>query len=326
MSSILLIGEASTTYGINKIIKQSSEKLVKNFYGENSELTQAFLIALSYGVEDIYLANVKTNTSSIDVMQAAKQYNFTYIVPINVRFSDRVRNKELNRTLTYTEAYLRIITSYTDSIIVMTDNYADLYEDIDHYLNDMFNKIHIFKTEANSILEDGRQLWFVANNLKDCKMANVILASIMCVNPLPYYPNSDLPEAIFDIDLIDIKSNELIYFKNNIHTNTTIENFINFHNEDNAYKIALIDMVIRELNNGLDLSYFYGKLLNNQIKLKLKSYLQNYLNSQKGKLIRDYEILSIDSYLTTGHYYIIVNRFKILPMNSLEEVEVIIEV
>ena len=326
MNSILLIGEGKTTYGINKIMEQHSEKLVKNLYGENSDLVQAFLLAKKIGVEKIYLANVKTNTSCIDIMQSAKQYNFTYIVPINIRFSDKVYNRQLNRKLTYTEVFMKIICAFTESILVMTDNHASLYETIDDYLDDMFLKIENFKTEAFSVLENGRQLWFVANNLSNTKFANVILAAVMCVNQLPEYPTYDFSDAIFDIDANDIGHNELIYFKNNMHTFTTVENFVNFHNEQNAYKIALIDMTIRELNNRLDLSYFSGKLFNNQLKLKLKSILQDFLNAQKGKLIRDYKIISIDSYLTTDHYYVIVNRFKILPMNSLEEVDIIIEV
>lgn len=326
MNSILIIGEATTTYGINKILNQSSEKLVKNLYGENCDLTDAFLLAKSIGVDNIFLANVKTNTAYIDIMQSAKQYNFTYIVPLSVRFSDRVYNKSLNRTLTYTEAFMRIITSFTDSILVMTDNYAELYETIDDYLDDMTSKIVNFKNEAYGILQNGRQLWFVANNLKDIKYANIYLAAVMCITEIPNYPKHKFPEAIFDIDYFDINSNELIYFKNNMHTYTSVENFINFHNEQNAYKIVLIDMVIRKLTDELDLSYFSGKLFNNQVKLKIKSVLQDFLESQKGKLIRDYNIIDISARLMSDYTYLITNKFSILPMNSLEEVNMIIEV
>lgn len=326
MSSILIIGEATTTYGANKIIKQDSEKIVKSLYGPDCDLTKAFLLSKSAGPKNIYLANVKTKTAYVDILQASKQLNFTYIVPIGVRFSDKVYSKQLKRTLTYAEVFMRIITDYTESILVMTDNHASLYEDIDAYLDDMFLKINNFKFEADSILSNGRQLWLVANNLKDIAFSNVVLASLMCTTELPKYPRNITTEAVFNIDDTDVSNNELIYFKNNLYTNTSVENFINFHNESNAYKIAPIDMVIRKLNEDLDLSYFHGKLFSNQIKLKIKGVLQDYLTSQKGKLIRDFKIISIDYYLTAEHYYVIVNRFKILPMNSLEEVEVIIEV
>lgn len=325
-NSILIIGEGTTTYGINQIIKQDSLKLVSGLYGENSELTQAFELAQSTGATNIYLANAQSKTAHIDIIQIARQYNFTYIVPIGVRFSDKAFNKQLNRNMTFAEIFLRITTVMADSIIVMTDNHASLYEDIDAYLNDMFDKIKSFKSEAQSVLDNGRQLWLVGNNLKDVPYANVLLTAIMAVTDLPTYPDYAIPEAIFNIDEMDVDNKELIYFKNNVYANNSIENFVNFHNEYNAYKIAPIDMVIRQINEDIDLSYFSGKLFTNQVKLKIQSLVQEYLSSIKGKMIRDYSILSIDTYLESDYSYTIVVYFKILPMNSLEECDVVIEV
>lgn len=325
-NSILIIGEGSTTYGINQIIKQDSLKLVAGLYGESSELTEAFELAKSTGATDIYLANVQTKTAYVDIMQVARQYNFTYIVPLGVRFSDKAFNKQLNRNMTFAEIFLRIITVMADSIIIMTDNHASLYEDIDHYLEDMFDKIKSFKLDAQSVLDNGRQLWFCANNLDKVPYSNVLLASIMTVTDLPNYPDYPIPEAVFNIDDIDVGNKELIYFKSNVYANNSIENFVNFHNEYNAYKIATIDMVIRKINEEIDLSYFSGKLFTNQVKLKIQSFVQDYLNSIKGKMIRDYSILSISTYLESDYSYVIVVHFKILPMNSLEECDVVIEV
>lgn len=325
-NSILIIGEGKTTYGMNQILKQDSLKLVAGLYGEDSELTEAFELAQSTGAKNIYLANAQTKTSHIDIIQIARQYNFTYIVPIGVRFSDKAFNKQLNRSMTFAEIFLRITTVMADSIIVMTDNHASLYEDIDNYLEDMFDKIKSFKADAQSILDDGRQLWFAANNIDKIPYANVLLASIMAVTDLPNYPNYPIPEAIFDIDEIDVGNKELIYFKNNVYANNSIENFVNFHNEYNAYKIAPIDMVIRKINEEIDLSYFSGKLFTNQVKLKIQSFVQDYLDSIKGKMIRDYSILSISTYLESDYSYVIVVHFKILPMNSLEDCDVVIEV
>lgn len=325
-NSMLIIGSADSTYGLNQILKQSSKKLVAGLYGETSELTQAFNLAFDIGVTEIYLANAQTKTAYIDIVQLARQYNFTYIVPIGVRFSDKAFNKQLNRNQTFAEIFLRTVTVMADSIIVMTDNHASLYENIDHYLNDMFDKIKSFKEEAQTALDNGRQLWFAANNIEDVPYSNVILTAVMCVTELPNYPDYPIPSAMYDIDEIDVGSNELIYFRTNAYSNNSIENFVNFHNEYNAYKIAPIDMVIRKINEDVDLTHFAGRLFNNQIKLKIQSTLQEYLNSIKGKLIRDYAILSIESYLDSDHSYVLVIHFKILPVNSLEECDVVIEV
>lgn len=325
-NSILIIGPADSTYGLNQIIKHDSKKLVAGLYGDTSDLTQAFNIAFDMGVKELYVANAHTKTSYIDIMQIARQYDFTYIVPIDIRFSEKAFNKQLNRHQAFAEIFLRTVSVMADSIIVMTDNHASLYEDIDHYLDDMLSKIRSFKIEAESYLDNGRQLWFVANNLEDVKYSNIILTAMMCTTKLPNYPDHAIPNAIFEIDDIDVGSNELIYFKNNHYANNSIENFVNFHNEYNAYKIAPIDMVIRKINEDIDLTHFAGRLFNNQIKLKIQSTLQEYLSSIKGKLIRDYAIISIESYLDTDHSYILVIHFKILPINSLEECDVVIEV
>lgn len=325
-NTMLIIGPGDTTYGINQIIKQESSKLVAGLYGDNSELTHAFDLAKSTGATEIYLANVQTKTAYIDVFQLARQYNFTFIVPIGVRFSDKAFNKQQNRNMTFAEIFLRVTYVMADSIIIMTDNHASLYENIDHYLNDMFEKIKSFKLEAQTALDNGRQLWFVANNLAEIQYSNVLLGAIMCVTDIPHYPDYPIPDAIYNIDEIDVGSNELIYYKNNIYANNSIENFINFHNEYNAYKIAPIDMVIRKLNDEIDFSSFSGKLFTSQTKLKIQNMLQDYLKSIKGKMIRDYKIMSIDSFLESDYSYLIVVHFKILPMNSLEECDVVIEV
>ena len=324
--SILLIGEADTTYGLNQIIKQKSPKLVSGLYGSTSKLTTAFNYCQSLGVNEVYLANVQTKTAYIDVLQMAGQYDFTYIVPMGVHFGDRVYNKTAEREMSYAEVFLRIVTSMCNSILIMTDNEASLYEDIDAFLDDMKNKIKRFKIEADSILDNGRQLWFVANNLDGVSSSNVLLGALMTMTELPKYPTGKLPNAIFDIDEYDVGNSELIYFKSNRHTTTSIENFVNFHNEATAYKIAMIDMVIRKINQDIDLSGFKGKLFNNQTKLKIKSMLKDYLESIKGKLIRSYSIQSIDSYLLQDYTYLIVTNFTILPVNSLEECQVVIEV
>lgn len=325
-SSMLIIGSADSTYGLNQILKHNSKKLVAGLYGDTSELTQAFNLAFDIGVKEIYLANVQTKTAYIDIVQLARQYNFTYIVPIGVRFADKAFNKQLNRNQTFAEIFLKTTSIMADSIIVMTDNHASLYEHIDHFLDDMFDKIKSFKAEAQSALDNGRQLWFVANNLEDVPYSNVILTAVMCVTDIPNYPDYAIPNAIFDIDEVDVGSNELIYFRTNTYANNSIENFVNFHNEYNAYKIATIDMVIRKINEDIDLTHFAGRLFNNQIKLKIQSTLQEYLDSITGKLIRNYAILSIESFLESDHSYVLVTHFKILPVNSLEECDVVIEV
>lgn len=326
MKNVLIIGNADTTYGFNKIIQQDSLKLVKHFYGEKSELTNAFKLFKETSTNcNLFLGNAKTNTSYIDIIEQAQQYDFDYIVPIGVRFSDKLYNKKQETFMSFAEIFLKMLYPFTDSILVMTDNHASLYEDIDHYLEDMKEKIENFKTKNYNLLDYGKQLWLVSNQLIDIPYSNILLTAICCDIDLPNYPIYDIPNSVFDIDTFDIFPYELIYFKNNSLTYNSIENFYNFFNENTAYKFIPIDLVVRRINQELDFSPFIGKLFNNQMRLKITSYLKSYLNSIKGKFIRDYTINNID-YYKENFTYIIVNDFTIFPMNSLEEIKVIIEV
>ncbi len=323
---MLIIGSADTTYNVNQITRYTSKKVVNSLFGAESDLADAFNLAFDMGVKEIYLANALSKTAYVDIMKSARQFNLSYIVPLGVRFSDKAFNSLLNKQQSFSEIFLRTISIAADSIIVMTDNHASLYENIDHYLDDMLSEIRSFKEVSSAYLENGRQLWFVANQLQDVKYSNVLLTAMICTSNIPEYPTTGIPEAIFDIDSWDIGINELIYFKNNINDNNSIENFVNFHNENNAYKMAPIDLVIRKINEDLNFDHFSGKLFSQQVKLRMQAELQSYLESIRGKLIRDFTILSIDSYLESDYSYLIVINFSILPMNSLEYCNVIIEV
>ena len=62
--------------------------------------------------------------------------------------------------------YLKELSNYTSSLIIFTDEYAGLYENIDHYLNDTHVKIDDFKEQCHYILTNyGRNIAFCLNNL-----------------------------------------------------------------------------------------------------------------------------------------------------------------
>ena len=324
-SKILFIGEARTNYKLNEITKQTSVSFVEQTYG--GDLSDAFKTAIEIIDEecDIYLANVKTNYEYIDLIYLASNYNFEYIVPINIRLSDMVRNIDTNERRYLVDLLLDIIINTCSSTLVVTDNHANLYENIDHFLNDMLDKVNSFKECSESIINGGTQLWFVANNLKDTPYANVLLACVMIVAKLPNYPDYNFPKAIFDLDDLDLDGEEIIYFKNHTYRNTTIENFVNFNSTKDVYKIVPINTVVRKIGEGLDLSSFEGKIYNKLIPLRVQTLTAKYLQSLVGKMIRAYEINSVQIKLEKNFTYTIIITMTITPINSLEQCELIIK-
>jgi len=323
--NILIIGKAATDYKLNQISYQSSESAVKSLYGA-SQLTDAFVLAKSMGVPDIFLANIQTQTDYIELIDVIKQYDFTYIVPLGIKFYDSFFNPVLNRLMTYAEFYLENIGNINNALILMTDNHASLYENIDAFLGDMSEKIDRFKHVAQKALLNGRNLCMVANNLQNYEYANLVLACALCTAEYSKYPEADFGPAIFDIDDFDVENLELVYFKNNVLTDTTVENLKNFRTESDQAKLINIDRVIKFIERELDFSEFRGKIFTDYIKLKIYNKLNEFLKSIVGVAILDYEIKSVEFVVTSPGAGSILNTFSILPINSIEEFDITIEV
>jgi hypothetical protein len=292
----------------------------------NSDLSDAFNIAYKIGCKYIFLMNVRQYADYIDIVDTIRHYDFAYIVPLGVKFSDRFYNSVVERTMTFSEYFLTEIGGYTNSTIIMTDSHASLYEDIDVFLDDMFDKIGTFKLEAQQALQNGRNLCLIANNLNDYKNAALVLASIMCEAKNADYPDYEVGEAIFEINSNDVGAVELAYFKNNHLKNSTVENLKNFRTENDPAKLVPIDMVIKFIDRTLDFSEFRGKNYNEYVRLQIYSMLNDELTEMMGVMIRDFTINDVSPVsLSPGECYI-VNDFSISPINSIEEFNIVMEV
>lgn len=323
--NILIIGEGATDYQLNQITSHDSIAIVEKLYG-HSELSKAFSKAKEMGVQDIFLVNSKIKTDYIALVDAIKQYDFAYIVPLGIKFSDVFFNPELNRPMFYSEFYLETIGATSSSTIFMTEPHASLYEDIDHMINDLKAKITSFKSVAQKALKNGRNLCLVANNLKDEPYAHLIAACAICTTEFNSYPQSNFGTAIFEIDDFDVKGLEFAYFKNNTLVTTSLENLKNFRTEQDAAKLVNIDRVIKYIERELDFSDFKGKLYTDYIKLKIYNKLKEFLDSIINVAISAYEIKSVEFVSTAAGVGSIVNTFSIQPIESIEEFDIAMEV
>jgi hypothetical protein len=322
--SLVIIGEAKSDHLLNEIAYYENEEVVLQLYGE-SQLSKAFSIAKKIGVKHIFMVNAKRNTDYGYIANNLKQYDFTYIVPLGVNFSDTFFNASLNRPMYYSELFLETVGKNTSSVVLMKEKHASLYENIDHYLGDMESKILLFKNIAHKALKNGRSMCLVGNNLVDYTESNLVLGSLLCISEIGDYPYFDFGQAVFDIDDFDISS-ELIYFKNNYLTNTSVENLKNFRFEEDAGKIMQIDRVIRYIERELDFSSFVGKSFTPHVQLAVYRKLGDFLQSIMNSVIRDYHINSVEFVKTSIGTGSLLNSFTILPINSIEEFDVMMEV
>lgn len=324
--SILIIGSGETERYLKEFIKPSSLYDMKSKFGTSS-LTSAYEAAVSAGASNVYVMNCHKTTDYIDVVPFISQYNFAFVTPVGVSLSDKFYSKEYNKEFYFAEYYLNEFSRYTNSLLIFTDEHASLYEDIDHYLNDMHTKVYEFKEQSNYILQNsGRNLAFCLNNIQHNIFGNVILAARLSVVDIGHYPANIQREAVFDLNKSDIYINEIIYFKNNYHVGTSIENLKNFRTIDDANKIIPIDRVIKYIERNLDASFVIGKLYNQFIKMNLHDYIDMFFRGLLNSVIRNYQINNIDFIANEDMTGYIVTDIDIYPINSLEKINALLEV
>lgn len=292
-SNMLIIGKAATKYSYKTISYEDNYYDVLQKYGD-SDLTSAFKIAKDNDVEFIFLLNIQNNFDLFSVINDLKQNDFTYIVPINLLIEDYFYDTyNNNRKTYYIEYLLDNINSSNESIFILTSKHASLYEDQDAFLEDMNN---ISKSIDESITSKSfrENLIFVANNLKDYPMANVILATSLCTTDMSIYPTSNFGEAIFFIDEFCTTFN-FAYFKNHIEVPTTVENLLNFKLYG-PEKIVSVQRIIKLIKRELDLSEFTGKLYSEYQRIQIYKKIEAYLCSLVGYVIYSYDIESVEPY------------------------------
>lgn len=323
--NMLIIGDGGNNNNLSQILYCVSKNYVESLFPD-SELLEAYSIAETIGVNHVFVINARDYSEYLEVVEVARHYDFAYIVPIGIKFSDEFYNSEYERMMTFSEFYLDQIGSFTNSTIVMTDSHASLYEDIDSFLVDMRSKISEFKTVAQKALQNGRNLCLIANNLLDYKYANVVLTSMICAASNADYPEYDVGKAVFDIDSSDIENLEMAYFNNNFLINTSVENLKTFRVENDAAKLLMIDSIIKQVERKLDFSDFRGRPYTEYLRIKIQELLSKELTEFIGVLLTSFEINEVSAYKTGASECNILNDFSISPINSIDELNIVMEV
>ncbi len=318
--TLLIIGKGATNFGLKEIVYSEDYDEVLDKYGE-SDLSKAFADAKKIGAPYVFLMNLQKHQDYFDVAGALKQNDFAYISLASVMLSDTFQNDSDGGMIHSLLAYiLGLIGENHNTTWVVTDKHASLYEDIDQYLEDMRNTKKTFLSRCSS-RANLRNVIFVMNNLKKHKTASTLVAAALCSTEINEYPTSKyFDDTVFDIDSWD-NPDEIAYFKKNSTRETTIENFINLYQAENApEKIVFIDRIMKHLERDLDFSEFKGRRYTPYQKLLFSRALTKTLNSLKKICIKDYSIESIEVYLDKENpgTVVMLARIDVIPMNCLE--------
>lgn len=322
-NSMLIIGKGVSEFKNKEIIKADSIESVEYMYGEISELTSAYKEALSSGVNNVFLCNCYKFTDYIEIADLISKEEFAYITPLFL-FSETFSTDD-GRIMYLSEYYSNILNDKITQLI-FTDKHASLYEDINHFLNDMNNKARLFKEEAFLKLKFGDNMCFVMNVLKEYKFANVVLASILMQSDLKYYPKKNVGQVVFDINNFDVYGNECVYFAYDEIAKSTIENFLNFRRSNDPEKFVPINLIIQKIKRALDFSSYSGMLFSPYMKISLENKVNSKMNEFVGKVIEKYNLINIRLIQNDDYTITVVINLTIKPYNSMEELYLQMEV
>lgn len=313
MSSILIIGPAITNKYINQIVKFTSQENVDYMLGKDSELAKAYR-EINGQFDSIYLANVKDKTSYLQIAELVDEKMYDYIVPLDLFITDLI--KENGETKPVINLFIRIITP-SNATIIFTGIHANAFYNIESFIDYNNQTINQFKYHIDS-KKYGKNILYVTNNLKSSSYSSIKLAASLANATIGTYPTGKFGEAVFDLENTDFLSG-VVFYKNNVNVDTSIENLTNIY-PYYPEKIHTVNLIVKYINNKIQLDYFKGKLYDPKVTLlQIKSKIDDILNLNKGICITDYEISNVTC-VKKNYCYEITSNIIIIPFFTFEKV------
>lgn len=328
--NILIIGSANNNNLAKTIVNPLDSKGASNLYGDDNPLYEAYETAYSITQDsNIYTVNCPMSTDFIEIIDTIINYNFDYIVPIDIYLEDTFINPINEKTTYFCNYYIERLGLIDNlSTLIMTDRPSYLYDSIDSYLLATKRIFKKYKESSTHILEKyGSNIVFVLNNLYESYYSNIILAAILSINTFTKYPNSVPYRTHFDIDSFDINNVNLSYFKYCENTNScTIENLKNLRLEDDIYKWVMIDEAIKYVIKKLDLDEYRGRLYSPYMELQINTKVKKIMENMKGVVFKHYAIESIQFVKTAPAVGYISIKVSFVPFGTLEKINIVMGV
>ena len=289
-NAMLVIGISPNKYRVGEIIPSGNEEYIKENFGSDSCFYKAVKTVTRFNqAAQIYLLNLDTWHDLINMSALIAEMEFDYIVPLNLYIDEKYYDERFGKTVTYTQMLLRALCN-TVSTVIMTGKEARAYETLDDFLLD--EETRLKKVIPELINVNRENIIYVANNLSDIEYSNAALAAIISSTDYSLYPSSKvLPEAVFDIDFSDVKT-DMAFFKNNHLTGTTIENLVNF-SDNSLYKPFTVKRILKYFYyHRPDIENYRGRPYTDYLKTKIVEEFEDFLSSLDGWIIYKHEILS----------------------------------
>lgn len=319
-TSILVLGKADNNRYRKEIVYANKLNDVKRIFGEDSELTEAYRELSLLGAPAIFLCNCRENHDYLDITEVLRANDFAYIVPVSLNLSDEFDEPRTERRISYIEYMLEQIGHINESVFLVTDKHASLYEDIDAFIESMNDIAVTFRKKIEPAVNP-ENIVFVANNLVNYEHSNIPLAASLVITKPNQYPVLDFGPALFEIDQFEDVGN-WSYFQNHTVRTTTVENLLNFRSISPT-KIVFISRICKIIKRQLNFDEFIGRQYTEYRRLGVETKLDQYLSILLGNLLYDYDIVSVQGYRSPEPLSVnIENVFEIWPINCLEKVTI----
>ena len=291
--SILLIGIDPKKIGIGTILRYKKQADIEETFGTDSIFTNAWnLLTNQFGAEYIYILNIESWDDLKDQDELLQQEDFTYIIPIGLYLTDSYYDIFEHKRYYYSQL-LAWMCHRTLSTIIITGKHATGFMTLTEYVNYEKNELDTVKKSFENLKKSN--VIYVGNCLYTYPYANVVLAG-MLLGDISEYPSSDiLNDACFDIDWCDVNF-DLVFFRNNYLTSTTVENLMNFDNIDSFVKPVTVDRICKYIGRHWpDLNDYIGTSFTQYKMTKIYERVDEYLSSLKDWILYDYSVDGISS-------------------------------
>ena len=315
-NAVLVIGISPNKYRVGEIIPSGNEEYVKDNFGSASCFYKVVKTINRFNnAAQIYLLNLDTWHDLINMSELIAEMGFDYIVPLNLYIDEKYYDKLYNKTVTYTQMLLRALSN-TVSTVIMTGKEASAYETLDDFLLD--EETRLKKVIPELINVNKENLIYIANNLSGIEYSNAALAAIISSTDYSLYPSSKvLPEAVFDIDFSDVKT-DMTFFRNNYLTGTTIENLVNF-SDNPLYKPFTVKRILKYFYyHRPDIENYRGRPYTDYLKTKIIEEFEDFLSSLDGWIIYRHEIMSAVNVSVEPGAVDISVKYAIYPKFTIE--------
>lgn len=329
-NNILLIASAESQKQAKIILNPLNIESAKQIYGDNNPLFDAYKLAYeTTNDSNIYTVNCPMTTDFIEIIDTIINYDFHYIVPIDIYLEDTFVNPINDKTTYFCNYYLERLGGVDSlSTLIMTNRPSYLYDSIDDYISSTKKMFKTYKETSLHILERyGSNIIFILNNLNESYYSNVLLAAILSINAFTNYPNSVPYKTHFDIDKSDLNNVNFSYFKYCTNTNScTIENLKNLRITDDIYKWVLVDEAIKCVIRTLNLDEFRGRLYSPYIKTQINTRIKKLMEEMKDVVFKQYAIESVQFVKTAPAVGYINIKLSIVPFGTLEHINIVMGV